>query len=1126
MSQPQHPRAPRLYLLGPPQLERDESAVPISTRKAMALLAYLAVTEQAHSREALATLFWPEYDQARAFANLRRTLWLLNKALGKGWLDVDAETARLRHETDLWLDMAVFRDHLVACPVEGQADTEVCPTCLTSLAEAAALYRDDFMAGFTLPDSPGFDEWQFFEREGLRAELAGVLQRLVRCHAARRDYGPAIAHARRWLALDPLHEAAHRALMRLYAWDGQRAAALRQYRECARFLQEELGARPEEATSQLYEDIQAGRPPSPPGEPGQVSLAPGPRKNLPPQPTSFVGREAELAEIARLLRNLDCRLLALVGPGGVGKSRLALEAAARQADRSPALYAHGVCFVPLAGVSAAEFVVPSIASALGFSFYEQEGADARQQLLDYLRQKRMLLLLDNLEHLLDDAGLLSEILDQAPGVRLLVTSRERLNLQGEWVLDVPGMRYLAEETVESPSGYDAVQLFLRRASQVDAGFAPSEEMIPDLIRICRLVDGLPLAIELAAAWTRMLSIHDIVAHLAGELGRGLDLLTSSVRDVPARHRSLRAVCDHSWALLSAEEQDAFAQLSIFRGGFQRETAEQVAGAHLPLLSALVDKSLVRPGPFGRYDVHPILQQYGAEKLAENPQAEADARDRHSVYFFAFLQQREGALKGPRQLEALAEIEADLDNVRAAWRWAIAQDRAAEIRKASHALWLFYERRSLFEEGERAFARALEMPEGRAGQATDADIALGLALAFQGRLCMGRFCLEDGAAALRKSLAILRRLDAKAELGLALSFVFQGGVTKSLAEAETLFHESLAINRELGKRWEVAFGLLQFSKGVALDWRGLADQESVKQYLQESYAISSELGDRWIAAAALVYLAEHSCSRGALQEGIQLLQESLTVMREIGDGQSVQYILDNLGYYARVLGQYEEARRLHRESLAVAGEIGDGLGVAGSLDNLGLVAYDVGDYEEATGYFEQGLALRRQLGRTWETSYSLQHLGDTALARGAVDEALRRYRELLDVAEGFDWLQVDAWRSLGEAHLARGDATQAREHFRTALEMAVASEALDELLDTLRAVAQLAAGRGEIEWAVELLAHAVGQPDINVPVRAKAKALLADLAPKLPAEAVDAARERGQGKALDVMVQEVLQVLAS
>jgi tetratricopeptide (TPR) repeat protein len=380
--------------------------------------------------------------------------------------------------------------------------------------------------------------------------------------------------------------------------------------------------------------------------------------------------------------------------------------------------------------------------------------------------------------------------------------------------------------------------------------------------------------------------------------------------------------------------------------------------------------------------------------------------------------------------------------------------------------------------------------------------------------------------LRKSLEILRRLDAQEELGLALSFAFRRSVVSSMAEAEKLLQESLAINRKLGRQWEVAFSLLQFVAGMSIDWRGLGDKESLGQYLQESYAISSELGDRWIATAALTIWAEYQCSRGAIHKGIQDLQESLTVMREIGDGQAVQYILDNLGYWSRLLGHYERARQYHLESLDVADEVGDGLGVAGSLQNLAVVAYDEGEYEMAMGYAEQGLALRRQLGRTWETGYSLQLLGDIELARGAADEALLRYRESLDVVGDFEWLQVDAWRSMGEAYLALGDTVQSKQHLRTALDLAVRVEAQDELLNTLRAIAYLAIETGEIEWAVAVLAHALSHPNSDAKVQAKTKALLAELDSKLPPEVIDAAQERGRGKTLDEIVQESLEVLGA
>jgi DNA-binding SARP family transcriptional activator len=418
-------------LLGPPRIERDGEPVRIQRRKAVALLVYLAVTGCSHSRDALATLLWPEYDQSSARNSLRVALAALRGTLGEAWaddadrsavgqhpLDIDEETIRLHLECDVWLDLAEFRERLSACEMHGHPVTETCPDCLPLLEEAAMLYRDDFLASFTLRDSPGFDEFQFFQTEGLRNQLAGALERLVCHHSAQGEYEAAIPHARRWLALDPLHEPAHRHLMALYAQSGQQSAALRQYKECARILKEELDLSPSQETTSLYERVRAG----PADHSERRFVAAGPRHNLPVQPTPFIGREDELTEIAARLRDPDCRLLTLLGPGGNGKTRLALEAASAQLDN----FEHGVFFVSLAPLRSVDAIVPTTANAIGFSFYG--GGEPRQQLLDYLREKCMLIILDNYEHLLEGAGLVAQVLETAPHVKILATSRARLNV--------------------------------------------------------------------------------------------------------------------------------------------------------------------------------------------------------------------------------------------------------------------------------------------------------------------------------------------------------------------------------------------------------------------------------------------------------------------------------------------------------------------------------------------------------------------------------------------------------------------------------------------------------------------------------------------------------------------------
>src|SRR5947209_7039307 len=351
-------------------------------------------------------------------------------------------------------------------------------------------------------------------------------------------------------------------------------------------------------------------------------------KNLPAPRTSFVGRASELDEIDRLLGDHNCRLLTLVGPGGAGKTRLALEAAARRIER----YAHGVHFVPLVSVASPEFLAPAVAESIQFAVDgAHSGFSAQQQLLDYLSERSTLLVLDNFEHLVDGTNLIGDIIERAPRVELLATSRERLNMQSEWVLDVHGLGLADNGNGDS----GALRLFVERARRVEPAFSLDDQRA-EVHRICTLVEGLPLGIELAASWVSMLSC----AQIAAEIEQNIDFLATSMRDVPERHRSLRAAFDQSWTLLSGRQQDALARLSVLRGDFDRAAASAVAGADLRLLSDLVSKSLVRRSDFGRYELHELVRQYSVEKLAaESSDALAGTRERHSRHYLGALNER-------------------------------------------------------------------------------------------------------------------------------------------------------------------------------------------------------------------------------------------------------------------------------------------------------------------------------------------------------------------------------------------------------------------------------------------------------------------------------------------------------
>ena len=411
-------------------------------------------------------------------------------------------------------------------------------------------------------------------------------------------------------------------------------------------------------------------------------------KNLPLPRTSFVGRDSELEAIDRLLEDPGCRLLTLVGPGGAGKTRLALEAAARRVDRYP----HGVHFVPLASVVSPDFLAPALAESIQFSVDGAHcGFSAQEQLLDYLSERSTLLVLDNFEHLVDGSGLLNEVIERAANVELLITSRERLNLQSEWAFDVDGLG-LAEDEKGSAS---AVSLFVERATQVEPNFALDDAGYSQAARICRLVDGMPLGIELAASWVSVLSC----AEIADEIEGNIDFLATSMRDVPERHRSLRAAIDHSWRLLTDEQRSAFSRLSVFRGSFDRGAAAAVTGADLRLLSELVAKSLLRRPDFGRFELHELLRQYAADQLRSSPAEEADARERHARHYAAALLERRAALMGPELAVVRDELRGELDNLRAAVEWTLVEDDEHVALRVLEAFNTFLWMHRWFEGGE-------------------------------------------------------------------------------------------------------------------------------------------------------------------------------------------------------------------------------------------------------------------------------------------------------------------------------------------------------------------------------------------------------------------------------------------
>ncbi|UCC51871.1 MAG: tetratricopeptide repeat protein, partial [Anaerolineaceae bacterium] len=839
--------------------------------KNVGLLVFLALqSDRPFPREVLATLFWPEESESNARNNLRQSIYQLRKILGdlekpdEPYLLVTRQTMQFNGNSDFTLDVNQFWQSI------DRGDLEV----------AAAIYRGDLLPGFTC-DSLQFEDWLRHEREQLHQIALEAMSEVTQAHLQDGKPDKAQAVARQQLALEPWRESACRQLMKALALAGDRSNALAQYEQCRGVLWDELGIEPAVETVALYESIKSGDFGSISDESFEAPVEI--RHNLPVYGTALIGREEELAVLDDFINDPNVRLVTIVGPGGIGKTRLATAAAERvlAAGRFP----DGLCFIDLAPLEEPSQIQQALADALNFPF---QGGDShsRQQLLNYLRQKKMLLLLDNFEHLLEGVDLVADILQEGSKAKILVTSRERLQLLLGQVYPIEGLASPDWETPEDAAAYAAARLFLQSAFRNQPDFAiRNDDDLTYLTRICRMVAGMPLALELAASWVDMLTLDEI----ASELQQGLDILETELRDLPERQRSMRASFDYSWRKLDEVGQTIFAQLSVFRGGFTRAAAQEVTGASLRQLSHLVNKSLLRfDKGRGRFLIHELLRQYGAEKLGRELELEAFTYNRHSNYYLQLLAGFTDALKGKGKRKALSAIEADLENVLLAWNHASAERNIEAIGKSLESLWRFYwdfGRRELNEFEQTVADLRNGKPLGERG------IVLGRLLAPLGRSYGSRGDVAKSRETLEESLDLLQRLGAIEESLVPLLFLAE--VQDSKEESNRLYREGLALARAVR--------------------------------------------DPWAIGHALVFLAGNARRTGEYQEAQQLGNEALKQFRQNGDKGGIAVSLIELSLLAVDLGRYEDAMTLAQESISVTQGFSPMIRIMG-LAPLGLAFY--------------------------------------------------------------------------------------------------------------------------------------------------------------------------------------------
>ena len=729
-----------------------------------------------------------------------------------------------------------------------------------------------------------------------------------------------------------------------------------------------------------------------------------PPGNLPPQPTPFIGRDAELNQIASILEDTSCRLLTLLGPGGTGKTRLALEVAARQASH----FANGIAYVPLASVGTPDQIVPAIGDALNITFSGQSAPAA--QLLGYLRGKQLLLVLDNFEHLLDGAEFVHDILLQAPQVTTLATSRARLNLQAEWLFDVEGLSYpsgdvsTAAPTLADLADYSAVQLFVQRVVQIQAGVPFPETSLTSVVNICQHVAGMPLAIELAAAGVRLMPITTIEEQIQANL----DVLATTLRDVPPRHRSMRAVFDHSWNLLSELERTLFSRLAVFRGGCTAEAAEQIAGAAIWGLMALVDKSLLRQmngrtlessEVEARFMLLEPIREYALEKLAARGEVDA-LRHGHASYYLGLAEAAAAQWNSPTANTVIDRLDDEYDNLRAALQWS--QDSRDFIvgLQLGVALGKFWRRRGYYSEGRVWLEELLEAAENSADPAAmiarlramhtaawmasdQHDFERAQQLYEQG-MRLGHVLGEtEGEIQLLSNAARQARATGQYQQAMVLfeaavsrframgdrGSLSSGGLGNSLyelalvlreqgefARATALFEECIQLHLEIGDREGLAAGLL----GLGDVARDQGDAAGVREYGEQSLAIARELGLQWAIGFSLNNLAVGALLEGDLTRAAALAGESIALFRSIKNESAVAEVLVTLGHIAREQGKTAAAQGSLTEALRLASVLGPRLLVATALEGLASVLLQSGQVALAVQFLAATSALRTEM----------------------------------------------------------------------------------------------------------------------------------------------------------------------
>ncbi|MCO5193648.1 MAG: tetratricopeptide repeat protein [Anaerolineae bacterium] len=834
------------------------------------------------------------------------------------------------------------------------------------------------------------------------------------------------------------------------------------------------------------------------------------RHNLPYAMTPFWGREAELSALDQLVVAPDVRIITVVAQGGMGKTRLAMEVARRQIEQRTS-FPDGVFFVALAPLEAPEDIAGAIVAALDIPLHEaaHKFDNETQQLIDYLSDKRMLLVLDNFEHLLDGRTLLTQIVTRAGNVKLLVTSRQRLLLSGEQLFFLHGLE-MPDTTEISVTKYAAAQLFVSASKRLLPDFKLHDGDAEQLLRICRLVDGMPLGIELAAAWAGMMSL----ANIAEEIERNLHILNAEYHDMPERHRSMQATLEISWNRLNAEQQVGFQNLTVFRDGMTRAAASEVAGVTLPLLVTLVHKSwLSYDRERDRYTVHELQRQFGAVKLQAEIGREKMVRQQHSIYFCNYLNKREKNWFGENQKEAAFDIRREIENIRQAWRWAAAEGDSDLLAQGLNSLCYFYQRESRNTDGQNAcqIARAVLEKNEKDGREPSPQelVLLSRILSWQSGFTDN---VKRKEMLLAQSQATLDRVsasttDTRPEQAVIYREQAQTAYLNDYEEGVRLAQHTLKLYRNLGDRW----GESETLKLIGSSYNYLGQYVQSAEFLRQALKLKRQLNDTNGSAKVLHNLANVVRHQGAFEEAEALHRESLELFGKLDNRRQQRRCLASYSYTLLFSGKFSEAMEIAKQGI----ELDRQLGLYPDpwmLNPFSLIATHLGHYDEAKRTANECLQLSRSRGELMNHSWALWYLGSIALVEGDLIGARRFLLQSVAVLAELKHVYHSILKAvLSYITRVQGDMRLSRHYLAAALHAAIEAGSVSPVMYCLPAAALHAVDMGDVERAIELysMAQRFGLVANSRWFSDVACDELSGLMASLPTETINAPRARGR-----------------